>query len=174
MLKKFGSKIKALFSKTQLDESFFEDLEDLLVEGDLGASIAMNISDQLREIAKREKCDTQEGLQNILKDLLKDKVKPYQLELKKDELTVVLVLGVNGVGKTTSIAKIAHQYKKEGFSTILAAADTFRAAAIDQLELHAERLGVRIVKQKTGSDPGAVIFDAITSAQAREIGRAHV
>ncbi len=167
MLKKFGSKIKALFSKTQLDESFFEDLEDLLVEGDLGASIAMNISDQLREIAKREKCDTQEGLQNILKDLLKDKVKPYQLELKKDELTVVLVLGVNGVGKTTSIAKIAHQYKKEGFSTILAAADTFRAAAIDQLELHAERLGVRIVKQKTGSDPGAVIFDAITSAQAR-------
>ena len=167
MFKKFGSKLKALLSTKKLDESFFEDLEDLLVEGDLGASIAMDLSDKLRAKAKEEKCDTQEGLQNILKDLLKDKVKSYEIPLKKDELTIVLVLGVNGVGKTTSIAKIAHKYKNEGHSVLLAAADTFRAAAIDQLELHANRLGVRIVKQKNGSDPGAVIFDAITSAQAK-------
>lgn len=167
MFKKFGSKLKALLSTKKLDESFFEDLEDLLVEGDLGASLAMDLSDKLRAKAKEEKCDTQEGLQNILKDLLKGKVKSYQLPLKKDELTIVLVLGVNGVGKTTSIAKIANKYKNEGHSVLLAAADTFRAAAIDQLELHANRLGVRIVKQKNGSDPGAVIFDAITSAQAK-------
>ncbi len=167
MFEKFGAKLKALFGTKKLDESFYEDLEDLLVEGDLGASMAMDISDQLRARAKEEKCDTQEDLQKILKEILKDKVKPYQLPVKKDELTIVLVLGVNGVGKTTSIAKIANKYKKEGNNVLLAAADTFRAAAIDQLELHANRLGVRIVKQNNGSDPGAVIFDAITSAKAK-------
>jgi fused signal recognition particle receptor len=167
MFEKFGAKLKALFGTKKLDESFYEDLEDLLVEGDLGASMAMDISDQLRARAKEEKCDTQEDLQKILKEILKDKVKPYHLPIKKDELTIVLVLGVNGVGKTTSIAKIANKYKKEGNNVLLAAADTFRAAAIDQLELHANRLGVRIVKQNNGSDPGAVIFDAITSAKAK-------
>ncbi|MCY1151787.1 MAG: signal recognition particle-docking protein FtsY [Sphaerochaetaceae bacterium] len=167
MFEKFGAKLKALFGTKKLDESFYEDLEDLLVEGDLGASMAMDISDKLRARAKEEKCDTQEDLQRILKEILKDKVKPYNLPVKKDELTIVLVLGVNGVGKTTSIAKIANKYKKEGNNVLLAAADTFRAAAIDQLELHANRLGVRIVKQNNGSDPGAVIFDAITSAKAK-------
>jgi fused signal recognition particle receptor len=167
MFEKFGAKLKALFSTKKLDESFYEDLEDLLVEGDLGASMAMDISDKLRAKAKELKCNTQDELQNILKEILKDKVKPYKFELKKDELTIILVLGVNGVGKTTSIAKIANKYKKEGFNVLLAAADTFRAAAIDQLELHANRIGVRIVKQTHGSDPGAVIFDAITSAKAK-------
>lgn len=167
MFEKFGAKLKALFNTKKLDESFFEELEDLLVEGDLGASIAIQLSDKLRERAKEEKCDTQEGLQNILKDLLKDIVKPYTIPVEKDKLTVVLVLGVNGVGKTTSIAKIANKYKKDNYSVVLAAADTFRAAAIDQLELHANRLNVKIVKQNNGSDPGAVIYDAITSAQAK-------
>lgn len=167
MFEKFGAKLKALFSTKKLDETFYEDLEDLLVEGDLGASMAMNISDQLRERAKVEKCDTQEALQNLLKEILKNKVKPYEIPVYKDDLTICLVLGVNGVGKTTSIAKIANKYKKDGYNVLLAAADTFRAAAIDQLELHANRLGVRIVKQNNGSDPGAVIFDAITSAKAK-------
>lgn len=168
MFDKFGAKLKALFSTKKLDETFFEDLEDLLVEGDLGATMAMDISDKLRARAKEEKCDTQEGLQKILKEILKNKIKPYEIPVDKNDLTIVLVLGVNGVGKTTSIAKIANRYKNDGYSVILAAADTFRAAAIDQLELHANRLGTRIVKQNNGSDPGAVIFDAITSAQAKK------
>ncbi len=168
MFDKFGAKLKALFSTKKLDEAFFEDLEDLLVEGDLGATMAMDISDKLRARAKEEKCDTQEGLQKILKEILKNKIKPYEIPVDKNDLTIVLVLGVNGVGKTTSIAKIANRYKNDGYSVILAAADTFRAAAIDQLELHANRLGTRIIKQNNGSDPGAVIFDAITSAQAKK------
>lgn len=168
MFKKFGAKLKNLFKSTKkLDDSFFEDLEDILVEGDLGASIAMDISDQLREIAKVENPQSEEDLQNIVKRLLEDKIKEYSPELSKDELTIFLVLGVNGVGKTTSIAKLAYELKNKDYKVLLAAADTFRAAAIDQLELHADRIGVRIVKQNNGSDPGAVIFDAITSAQAK-------
>lgn len=167
MFKRFGSKLKALFSSNKLDDTFYEDLEDILVEGDLGASIAMDISDQLREIAKTEKPKTQEELQLIVKKILEPKIKAYDDKINKDELTIFLVLGVNGVGKTTSIAKITSLLKKDGNKVLLAAADTFRAAAIDQLELHADRLGVRIVKQNNGSDPGAVIFDAITSATAK-------
>jgi len=167
MFEKFGAKIKALFNSKKLDESFFEDLEDLLVEGDLGASMAMDLSDKLRAKAKNDKIETQEGLQNALKELLRGKIKPYNFPVDKNNLTVILVLGVNGVGKTTSIAKIAHKYNNDNYNVVLAAADTFRAAAIDQLELHANKLGVRIVKQNNGSDPGAVIFDAISSAQAK-------
>lgn len=168
MFKKFGAKLKNLFSSSRkLDESFYEDLEDLLVEGDLGASIAMDISDQLREIEKKEKPKTEEELQQIVKRLLEPKIKEYKPEIEKDDLTIFLVLGVNGVGKTTSIAKLAYDLKADGHSVLLAAADTFRAAAIDQLQLHADRIGVRIVKQNNGSDPGAVIFDAISSARAK-------
>ncbi len=167
MFEKFGAKLKALFNSKKLDESFFEDLEDLLVEGDLGASMAMDLSDKLRAKAKNDKIDTQEGLQKALKELLRGKIKSYNFPIDKEKLTVILVLGVNGVGKTTSIAKIAHKYNNDNYNVVLAAADTFRAAAIDQLELHANKLGVRIVKQNNGSDPGAVIFDAISSAQAK-------
>jgi len=168
MFEKFGAKLKSLFGAKKIDENFFEDLEDLLIEGDLGASIAMEISDKLREKAKENKCNTQQELQLLLKELLRGRIKPYKLPIEKDNLTIVLVLGVNGVGKTTSIAKIANTYKKEDYNVVLAAADTFRAAAIDQLELHANRLDLRIVKQKHGSDPGAVIYDAISSAQSKK------
>lgn len=167
MFEKFGARLKNLFSSSKtLDESFYEELEDLLVEGDLGASNAMEISDKLREISKKEKPKTEEELQLIVKRLLEDKIKEYKPVIKKDELSIFLVLGVNGVGKTTSIAKLGFELKKEGHKVLLAAADTFRAAAIDQLELHSTKMGVRIVKQNNGSDPGAVIYDAITSAQA--------
>ncbi|MBK5200790.1 MAG: signal recognition particle-docking protein FtsY [Spirochaetaceae bacterium] len=168
MFKKFGAKLKILFKSTKkMDDSFFEDLEDILVEGDLGASIAMNISDQLREISKNEKLQSEEDLQNIVKRLLEDKIQEYKPEIPRDELSIFLVLGVNGVGKTTSIAKLAYDLKNDNYKVLLAAADTFRAAAIDQLELHAERIGVRLVKQNNGADPGAVIYDAITSAKAK-------
>jgi fused signal recognition particle receptor len=167
MLFKFGigAKLKALFSgfKKTLDQSFFDNLEDLLIEGDFGAKNAMLISDEVN--ARKPK--TEEEFLAIVRELLEDKIKGIELKPDKNELTVYLVLGVNGVGKTTSIAKMATYYKNDGYKVVMAAADTFRAAAIDQLELHAERTGVRIVRQENGSDPGAVIYDAISSAQAR-------
>lgn len=159
-----GAKLKALFSfKKTLDDQFFENLEDLLIEGDFGAKNAMAISD---EVNKR-KPKTEEEFLSIVRELLDDRIQGTELIPNKDELTVYLVLGVNGVGKTTSIAKLATYYKNKDYKVILAAADTFRAAAIDQLELHATRTNTRIVRQNNGSDPGAVIYDAITSAQAK-------
>ncbi len=167
MIFKFGigAKLKALFSgfRKTLDQSFFDNLEDLLIEGDFGAKNAMLISDEVNE----RKPKTEEEFLGIVRELLEDKIQKVELEPDKDELTVYLVLGVNGVGKTTSIAKLATHYKSEGYRVVLAAADTFRAAAIDQLELHAQRTGTRIVRQENGSDPGAVIYDAVSSAQAR-------
>ena len=160
-----GAKLKALFSgfKKTLDQSFFDNLEDLLIEGDFGAKNAMLISDEVNE----RKPKTEEEFLAIVRELLEDKINGIKLEPNKGDLTVYLVLGVNGVGKTTSIAKLATHYKDEGYKVVLAAADTFRAAAIDQLELHAERTGTRRVRQENGSDPGAVIYDAISSAQAK-------
>lgn len=167
MKKKFGDRLKALFGIKTFNEQFFEDLEDFLIEGDLGAKLAMEISDEMRKLAKSEKPTTQEDLQLMVKRHLYSKVRAFMPTLDKDKLTVFLILGVNGVGKTTSIAKMAQMYRNQGYSVLLAAADTFRAAAIDQLEVHAQRLGCRLVKQKPGSDPGSVVYDAITSAQAR-------
>ena len=167
MKKKFGDRLKALFGIKTFNEQFFEDLEDFLIEGDLGANLAMEISDEMRKLARSEKPTTQEDLQLMVKRHLYSKVRAFMPTLDKDKLTVFLILGVNGVGKTTSIAKMAQMYMNQGYSVLLAAADTFRAAAIDQLEVHAQRLGCRLVKQKPGSDPGSVVYDAITSAQAR-------
>ena len=167
MLKGFGSRLKALFGVSNFDGKFFEDLEDFLIEGDLGAKLAQEITDMVRIQAKSERPKTQKDLQLMVKKILSDKVQVFSPTLDKDMLTVFLILGVNGVGKTTSIAKIASMYKNQGERVLLAAGDTFRAAAIDQLEVHADKIGCRIVMQKSGSDPGSVVFDAITSAQAK-------
>ncbi|MDT3389214.1 MAG: signal recognition particle-docking protein FtsY [bacterium] len=160
-----GAKLKALFSgfRKTLDQSFFDNLEDLLIEGDFGARNAMMISDEVN--ARKPK--TEEEFLSIVRELLEDKINGTELLPDRNELNVYLVLGVNGVGKTTSIAKLATYYKDKGYKVVMAAGDTFRAAAIDQLELHAQRTGTRIVRQENGSDPGAVIYDAISSAQAR-------
>lgn len=163
-IKSFGQKLAEFFGiRKTLDDSFFEDLEDLLIEGDFGSRNAMEISDAVSE--KRPK--TKEEFMAIVRELLKDKISRIKLEPPKDDLSVYLVLGVNGVGKTTSIAKLGTWYKNMGYKVVLAAADTFRAAAIDQLALHAQRTDCRIVRQENGSDPGAVIYDAITSAVSR-------
>lgn len=161
---KFAQKLKSLFgfNKT-LDSKFFEDLEDLLIEGDFGAKNSMLISDEVRE----RKPKTQEEFLNIVKELLQDKVSGINLVPTRGKLNAYLILGVNGVGKTTSIAKLASYYGKQGYRVVMAAADTFRAAAIDQLDLHAQRTGTRIVRQENGSDPGAVVYDAISSALAK-------
>lgn len=159
--------MKSLFGIKRFDESYFEELEELLIEGDLGSKLTMQISDEVRDLVRKKKDLTTKDLQLLVKEQLRPMVHTFHPAIDRNALNVFLILGVNGVGKTTTIAKIARLYKAQGYSVTLAAADTFRAAAIDQLEVHADRLGVRIVKQESGSDPGAVVFDAITSARAR-------
>lgn len=166
LFSKFSSKIKQLFSTRKIDEEFFEELEDTLIEGDLGARLTDEISETLRKEAKAKGITEASELQNLMKNLLSEYVHNYDVSLKEG-LNVFMILGVNGVGKTTSIAKMAKWYTKKGNKVLLAAADTFRAAAVDQLDIHADRLGMRIVKQKMGSDPGAVVYDAVTSAIAQ-------
>ncbi len=164
----FGKKLAGLFRRNRIDETFFEDLEDTLIEGDLGAQITMELVEDLKETVRKKNLD-QRGLLEEMKLILSDYVHAVDFEIAADDKPLLfLVLGVNGVGKTTTIAKISHMYQGRGISTVLGAADTFRAAAIDQLALHAERLGTRIVRQSPGSDPGAVIFDTIDSAIARK------
>lgn len=165
LFKKFGQKLKQLFQSHAIDEDFFDSLEDTLIEGDLGSRLTEEISSELRALAKKEKNLSAEDLQKKMKELLSRYLKELDVPVG-DGLTLFLMLGVNGVGKTTTIAKLSKYYSEKGAKVLLAAADTFRAAACEQLDIHAERLGMRIVKQKTGSDPGAVIYDAITSANA--------
>lgn len=164
--KKLGEKLKNLFTSRKIDEAFFEELEDTLIEGDLGAKLTDEIIEVLRKEARDRRIEDARELQLLMKELLSRYLTTLEPEIPEGEQTVFLMLGVNGVGKTTTIAKLARYYTKKGEKVLLAAADTFRAAAVDQLDIHAERLGMRIVKQKMGSDPGAVVFDAITSAVA--------
>ncbi|HHU88977.1 MAG: signal recognition particle-docking protein FtsY [Sphaerochaetaceae bacterium] len=168
MKKTFGAKLKAFFKIPTFNEQFFEEFEDMLIEGDLGARTAMEISDAVRERAKEEKKSSAVEIQNLVKEVLRGKIEAYEPTLIEGETNLFLILGVNGVGKTTTIAKMATYYQNMGKSVLLSASDTFRAAAIDQLDLHAQRTGTRIVKQGHGADPGAVIFDAIQSGVARK------
>ena len=161
----FSAKIKKLFSSRKIDEAFFEELEDTLIEGDLGAKLTDEIIETLRKEAKAKGLSEAAELQALMKEILSSYISPYDVSLKPG-LNVFMILGVNGVGKTTTIAKMSKWYTKEGKKVLRAAADTFRAAAVDQLDIHAGRLGMRIVKQNMGSDPGAVVFDAVTSAIA--------
>ena len=164
--KKLGERLRDLFSFGTNSDEFYEELEDLLIEADLGAPFVMELSDGLRAHLRVK---TREDLVSALRETLLDELKTTDLSLDRERLNIVLVLGVNGVGKTTNLAKIARVYQREwpDAGIVLAAGDTFRAAAVEQLTLHAERLGVRIVKQSTGSDAGAVIWDAIDSAEAQ-------
>ena len=166
MFNKFREKLKSIFSSRKIDEAFFDELEDTLIEGDLGARLTDEVIETLRREARAERITTIEELQQLMKKLLEPYVKTAPVDLAPGGLNVFLVLGVNGVGKTTSIAKLGAWYRDRGKRVLFAAADTFRAAAVDQLDIHAERLGMRIVKQGTGSDPGAVVYDALSSAIA--------
>ena len=166
MFNKFREKLKSIFSSRKIDEAFFDELEDTLIEGDLGARLTDEVIETLRREARAERITTIEELQQLMKKLLEPYVKTAPVDLAPGGLNVFLVLGVNGVGKTTSIAKLGAWYRDRGNRVLFAAADTFRAAAVDQLDIHAERLGMRIVKQGTGSDPGAVVYDALSSAIA--------
>ncbi len=159
-----------LSSFTSIDEEFYEELEEALIIGDLGVNTAIKIVAGLKAKVKERRIKDPLQVKSLLKEELKEQMKTdssaYDFIQKK---SVVLVIGVNGVGKTTTIGKLASQYKKEGKRVMLAAADTFRAAAIDQLREWARRADVPIIAQAENSDPGAVIFDAIASAKSRDV-----
>jgi fused signal recognition particle receptor len=164
----FAERIKQFFGvKSAISEDVFDDLADLLIEGDFGAAESFRTVEELQSICKKNKLSSIEEAQQALANLLEQKIisqNPPTFDAEK--LSVILLLGVNGVGKTTSAAKLANRNKNEGVKVILAAADTFRAAAVDQLIIHGERLGIRVVAHKQGGDPAAVIYDAIETAKA--------
>lgn len=166
----FTGKITNLLTGRKIDEDLFDELEEALIEADLGISTSMNLMDTLRDRVKAEKIKESERLKEVLVEeiaaILNEGQKP--LELEKGTLKVVLVTGVNGVGKTTTIGKMAARYKAEGYKVLLCAADTFRAAAAEQLAMWADRTGVDIVKHGEGADPGAVVFDGIQAAKSRK------
>ena len=164
----FAQKIKNLFSSHKdRNEDFFEDLLDALIEGDVGAKNSMEIVDLLEQQCREGKIKSEEDIMQKLKSLLLEYAKGIEFVPQKDKINGWMVLGVNGVGKTTSCAKIANKLRNEGFENIvLSASDTFRAAAIEQLCYHAEKIGVRIVSHQNGSDPSSVVFDAAESVKS--------
>lgn len=163
------SRLDDVFSFHQtVDDDLFEELEEVLITSDISVQVVMEILEKLRERADKERIAESAQLYNLLKEeLLKFLPTEAGLQLG-DGLNVILVVGVNGVGKTTTIGKLAHLLKKQGHRVILAAADTFRAAAADQLTIWANRVGVEIIKHQPGADPSAVVYDTIQAARARK------
>ncbi len=162
----FSRKIYELFKGRAIDDDFYEELEMALISADVGFTATEMICDKLKEACYEKRLTDTSQAKDILKQIMISEI-DYEIPEYEYPL-VILVAGVNGVGKTTAIGKLAKYFKSEGKSVVLAAADTFRAAASDQLTVWAERAGVRIVKQSEGSDPAAVVFDAISSAKARK------
>ena len=167
-LKKITTNLFSTF--TEADEAFFEELEETLILADLGVETATEAVERLREKVRREKLQDQESVRAALRQVLVDLLDVGTTELNVSTTpSVFLFIGVNGVGKTTSIGKVARLLKLGGKRVLLCAADTFRAAAADQLEIWAERAGCEIVRQHEGADPGAVLFDALQAAKARGV-----
>ncbi len=161
---------EALFRGRAIDESLLEELEETLIMADVGPQAATSITTSLREKIKQGKALDNSNLKSALKDEIKKMLKEGQKIMCAGEKPyVILTVGVNGVGKTTTIGKLARHFTDHGFSVMLAAGDTFRAAAAEQLEIWAQRAGAQIVKHKSGADPAAVAFDAVASARAKNI-----
>lgn len=154
-------------SFTKIDEELFEELEELLVMGDVGVNTAEYICDQLRKTIKEKGITDPSRIMGELKAIVSEMLQGDDTLHISTKPSIILVIGVNGVGKTTTIGKLASRLKGEGKSVILGAADTFRAAAIEQLEVWAQRAGVPLIKHKEGADPAAVVFDTIAAAKAR-------
>lgn len=162
-----GKKLKNLFSR-KIDDSLFEDLEKLFYESDLGVRLSVDLTEKIKAILKKDPDLKIDEILNILKnELKKEKVEFKDVEMKKPH--VIMIVGVNGGGKTTSIAKLAHYYKKQNKKVLLIAADTFRAAAVDQLSNWAKKVDVDIIKSQIGADPSAVVFDGLKAALSRDI-----
>lgn len=151
-----------------IDEELYEELEETLIMADIGAVTSERIVEALRQKVKEEKCKDPSLLTGMLKEIIAGMLQgDSQLHLSQKP-AMILVIGVNGVGKTTTIGKLAYQLKEQGNRVLLGAADTFRAAAIDQLQIWADRAGVELIKHKEGADPAAVVFDTISAAKARK------
>ncbi|MBO8167803.1 MAG: signal recognition particle-docking protein FtsY [Thermoanaerobacteraceae bacterium] len=164
----FVDRISNLVSgKREFDEDFFEELEEILVQGDVGVNTALELVDRLRDAVKEQKIKETERLYQVLEQSIVEMLGEDQPLNVGAKPSVIMVVGVNGAGKTTTIGKLAHQFKDQGKRVIIAAGDTFRAAAIDQLEVWANRVGTQIIKHQEGSDPAAVAFDAIQAARSR-------
>ena len=173
--KTFGERMNELFANFRtVDEDFFEELEETLIGADVGFDTAIQISEALRQEVKLRNAKKPAEIQNAIIEKLVDLYEQEginevnELNLQEEGLTVILFVGVNGVGKTTSIGKLAHQYKNEGKKVLLAAADTFRAGAIDQLVVWGERAGVEVVRGNAGGDPAAVVYDAMERAKSEQ------
>lgn len=170
----FTSKVNDLVARyRKVDEDFFEELEDLLLQADVGFETVMELMDKLRFEVQRKNIKDTNGIQTIISEKLVEIYEQGEEDLielnmqPKGELTVILFVGVNGVGKTTTIGKLAHRLKSQGKTVVLAAGDTFRAGAIDQLQVWGDRVGCEVIKQSEGSDPAAVMYDAIRAAKNR-------
>ncbi|MDD2510113.1 MAG: signal recognition particle-docking protein FtsY [Syntrophomonas sp.] len=157
-------------SSKKLDDDFWEELEEILIQADVGVNASIELVDNIKKAAKKQKMHDSSEVLVLIKDEVRKLLEcsNIPLNIPEGELAVILVVGVNGAGKTTSIAKLAYRFHEEGKKVLLGAADTFRAAAIDQLKIWADRVGVELIKHQEGSDPGAVVFDAIHAARARQ------
>ena len=159
-----------LFAANEIDEEFWEDLEAILIQADVGVETTFELVERVQNRVKKKRIKRAADARQILKEEMRELIisnTPLQLD-KKRLLTVVMIVGVNGSGKTTSAAKLAHYYAAQGKKVILAAADTFRAAAIEQLQIWGERSGAAVIAHKPGADPGAVVYDALKSGLARK------
>ncbi len=170
----FVEKVEDLIvRRKKIDEDFYEELEEILIGADVGLPTVMKVMDELRaEIRKRRIEDAVElrpVLSEILSELMTGDGASEVLHMAEQGLTVILFVGVNGVGKTTSIGKLGHMLKLQGKQVLMAAGDTFRAGAIEQLEVWGERVGIDVIKQQAGADPAAVMFDAIQAAKSRQV-----
>ncbi|ALC81031.1 MULTISPECIES: signal recognition particle-docking protein FtsY [Bacillus] len=169
----FQERVNDIVSRyRKVDEEFFEEIEEVLISADVGVSTVLELVDELKDEVKRKNIQDPREVQAVISEKLVDiyqsaDEKSPELNIAENRLNIILFVGVNGVGKTTSIGKLAHLLQKEGKKVVLAAGDTFRAGAIEQLEVWGERVGTHVVKQAAGSDPAAVIYDALQAAKAR-------
>ena len=165
----FVQKVEQLFTgRTKIDDDLYEELEELLIRSDVGVNTSLELVRRLREEVKSRKISEAGELQTVLQELIAEMLgKQQTLNIAAGGPSIILVVGVNGVGKTTTIGKLANHLRQEGKRVLLAAGDTFRAAAIDQLEIWGTRSGAEVIKQKEGADPAAVAYDAIQAAKSR-------
>jgi fused signal recognition particle receptor len=170
----FSGKVNDLVARyRKVDEDFFEELEEIMIQADVGFDTVMKLIEELKMEVKRRNIEDPQEVQSVISEKLVDiynagEEQSSKLNIQEDGLTVILFVGVNGVGKTTTIGKLGYKFKNEGKKVLLAAGDTFRAGAIEQLEVWGERVGVDVIKQSEGSDPAAVMYDAIQAAKSRK------
>ena len=177
----FSNKLRMLFARNKLGNEFYEDLEELLIESDVSYATAQEVVERVKKKAIAERLKDEAYVTELLRGILQDILEESEVE-PPEYPCVIMLVGVNGVGKTTTVGKLAHYFLKQGKTVTVAAADTFRAAASEQLSVWADRAKVRIVKHEEGSDPSAVIYDAVASAKAKKTdvvivdtaGRLHV